>query len=134
MWDAVRKYAGPDERVANNPRFMESMTPWAINISWALLANRRSCYAGSEFATPFTTLSPERIAEIDGLFKRVFDGNGTADDIHDLATRYQCRIAVLTTEDAAWTHDPFADSPYYKLSEEKSQHWKIYRGLDAPSR
>jgi MFS family permease len=134
MWQAVRKYTGPDERVANNPRFMEGMTPWAINISWALLANRRSCYAGPGFAAPFTTLSSERIDEIDGLFRRVFDGKVTADDIRDLATRYQCRVAVLTTEDAAWAHDPFADSAYYKLAEEKPQQWKIYRSIDALSR
>lgn len=133
MWDAVREYAGPDERVANNPRFMAGMTPWAINISWALLANRRSCYAGSGFAAPFTTLSSERISEIDELFRIVFDGEGTAADIRGLATRYQCRVAVLTAEDAAWTHDPFANSPNYKLAEEKPQQWKIYRSIDAPS-
>jgi hypothetical protein len=133
MWGAVRKYARPDERVANNPRFMEGMTPWAINISWALLANRRSCYAGSGFAAPFTTLSSERIAEIDGLFRIVFDGNSTSADIGDLATRYQCRVAVLTVEDAAWTHDPFANSPHYKLAEEKPQQWRIYRRVDSPS-
>jgi hypothetical protein len=131
LWDAVRKYAGPDERVANNPRFMESMTPWAINISWALLANRRSCYAGSGFVAPFTTLSSERIAEIDGSFRRVFGGKVNAYDIRDLATHYQCRVAVLTAEDAAWAHDPFADSAYYKLVEEKPRQWKIYRRVDA---
>jgi hypothetical protein len=110
---------------------MESMTPWAINISWALLANRRSCYAGSGFAAPFTTLLSERIAEIDGLFRRVFDGKVTADDIRDLATHYRCRVAILTAEDAAWAHDPFANSAYYKLAEEKPKQWKIYRRVDA---
>ena len=133
MWEAVRKYASPDERVANNPRFMESMTPRAINISWALLANRRSCYAGPAFAAPFTTLSSERIAEIDGLFKNVFDGNSTAADIRELATQYRCSVAVLTAEDPAWTHDPFADSTYYKLAEEKPERWKIYRRVGSPS-
>jgi hypothetical protein len=110
------------------------MTPWGINISWALLANRRSCYAGAGYATPFTTLSPDRIDEIDGLFMRVFAGRGTAADVRDLATRYQCRTAVLTAEDSAWADDPFANSAVYKLVEEKPQQWKIYRQRDVPNR
>jgi len=134
MWDAVRKYAGPNERVANNPLFMAGMTPWPINISWALLANRRSCYAGEGFMAPFTTVSPEQVAEMDALFRRIFDGKGTADDIRDIATRYQCRVAVLTAEDGAWTQDPFANSADYKLAEEKPQQWKIYRSIDSPAR
>lgn len=134
MWEAVRKYTGPAERIANNPAFLERMTPWGINISWALLANRRSCYAGAGYAAPFTTLSPDRIDEINELFMRVFAGKGTAADVRDLATRYQCRVAVLTAEDSAWADDPFANSPVYKLVEEKPQQWKVYRRRDAPNR
>ena len=37
MWAAVRRHAGPADRVGNNPMFLESMTPWPVNISWALL-------------------------------------------------------------------------------------------------
>jgi hypothetical protein len=134
MWEAMRRYTGSDERIANNPAFLERMTPWRINISWALLANRRSCYAGAGYATPFTTLSPDRIDEINGLFMRVFAGKGTAADVRDLATRYRCRVAVLTAEDSAWADDPFANSDVYKLVEEMPQQWKIYRQRDAPNR
>ncbi|MGH7880738.1 MAG: hypothetical protein ACREQD_14755, partial [Candidatus Binataceae bacterium] len=35
MWAAVRRHAGPAERVANNPRDMAGMTPWPVNIVWA---------------------------------------------------------------------------------------------------
>jgi hypothetical protein len=131
MWEALRKYTGPNERIANNPEFMEYMTPWAINISWALLANRRSCYAGKGYTAPFTTLSPDRINDIEGLFMRVFVGNGTDSDVRQLATRYQCRVALLTAEDPAWTNDPFANSAIYRLVEEKPHQWKIYRSIGA---
>ena len=50
MWAAVRRHAGPADRVANNPLFLQEMTPWPGNISWALLSNRRSCYAGLNLA------------------------------------------------------------------------------------
>ena len=50
MWDAVRRHTTPAERVANNPLFMKDLTPWPVNISWALFADRRSCFAGSELA------------------------------------------------------------------------------------
>ena len=46
MWQAVRRYAATEERIANNPAFLGDATPWPVNISWALLGNRRSCYAG----------------------------------------------------------------------------------------
>ena len=46
LWDAVRRYAAPGARVANNPLFLRDVTPWPVNISWALLANRSSCFAG----------------------------------------------------------------------------------------
>ena len=57
MWQAVRRHTPPGERVLDNPLFLADMTPWPVNISWALLADRRSCYAGSELAIPFAPIS-----------------------------------------------------------------------------
>ena len=58
LWAAVRRYAAPDARVANNPLFLSDVTPWPVNISWALLANRSSCFAGRELALAFAPLPP----------------------------------------------------------------------------
>jgi hypothetical protein len=127
LWEAVRHHSAPDERIANNPRFMEFITPWPVNISWALLANRRSCYAGRELALPFTSMPRERLEEIDSQFRRVFDGTGNRNDVRDLATRYNCSVVVLTPDDRAWFKDPFAASGYYMLAEEKANWWRIYR-------
>jgi hypothetical protein len=131
MWDAVRRHTAPAERVANNPLFMKDLTPWPVNISWALFADRRSCFAGSELALPYTSLPRNEVEKIDDQFQRVFDGKGNADDVRDLARRYQCRVAILTSSDGAWRHDPFADSSFYKLTEEKPGEWKIYRAVEA---
>ena len=111
MWAAVRRHAGADERVANNPLFLQDMTLWPVDISWALLADRRSCYAGRELTLVYTSLPRRRQEEIDAQFIRVFAGTGTPDDIEDIATRYDCRAVVLTSADGAWTNDPFAASP-----------------------
>lgn len=126
LWEAVRRHAAPDERIGNNPLFLEDLAPWPINMAWALLANRRSCYAGEEFALVFTTLTPARRAEIDAQFVRVFAGEGSPDDVMQLATRYDCRVIVLTSEDEGWERDPFATSPYYH-SVEATDEWRIYR-------
>jgi hypothetical protein len=131
MWQAVRRHASPSERIANNPLFMQKMTPWPVNISWALSSDRRSCFAGREFALAFTSLPRRRLAEIEDQFRRVFDGDGNPGDVRDLATRYQCRVIVLTSQDGAWSRDPFAKSPAYTLVEEKAGAWKIYRAVDA---
>jgi hypothetical protein len=87
LWSAVRRYAGPAARIANNPRFLADLTPWPVNISWALLADRSSCFAGREMAVALAPVPPERRAEIDAEFLRVFEGDGTSNDVHDLATK-----------------------------------------------
>jgi hypothetical protein len=126
MWFAVRRHAAKNDRVANNPLFLEKVTPWPVNISWALLADRRSCFAGNELVMTFSPLPPERRSQISDQFIRVFAGTGTSQDIADLAGRYHCRVVVVTVEDGAWNHDPFADSPLYRLAELKPGKWRIY--------
>jgi hypothetical protein len=128
MWAAVRRHAAEDERVGNNPNALAAVTPWPINIGWALLSNRRSCYAGPEFAKVFTALPAARRAEIDALFTRVFAGDGSPDDVRDLATGYGCSVIALTSADSAWQHDPFAGSPFYRLLE-RSAGWRVYRAI-----
>jgi hypothetical protein len=127
MWAAVRRYAGADERLANNPLFLSQMTLWPVDISWALLANRRSCYAGRELALVYASLPRPRLDAIDAKFIRVFAGNAEPGDVEDLATNYECRLVVLTSADGAWANDPFAAHQRYRLAEEKPGAWRIYR-------
>jgi hypothetical protein len=126
LWAAVRRYAPPQVRVANNPLFLKDETPWPVNISWALLADRSSCFAGGDLALPYAPLTAERRKQINAQFIRVFDGSGTADDVHDLAARYHCAVVVLTPSDGAWDRDPFAVSPDYRLAETRESRWRIY--------
>ena len=127
MWAAVRRHAGPDERIANNPLFLADMTLWPVNISWALLADRRSCYAGRELALVYASLPRSRLDEIDAQFIRVFAGKAAPGDLEDLATKHGCQLAVLTSADGAWASDPFAADPRYRLVEERPGAWRIYR-------
>jgi hypothetical protein len=134
MWAAVRRHAAPGERVANNPLFLADMTPWPVNLSWALLSNRSSCFAGRELAMAYAPLPPARREEIDALFTRVFDGDGSADDVRELALRYGCRVIVVTPDDKAWQRDPFAASGLYRLVETAQDRWRIYRSISPPTR
>ncbi len=126
MWQAVRRHAGPDDRVAANPMLEADLTPWPVNISWALQADRRSCFAGREMALAFAPLSAARRADLDARFRRVFDGLGTPADIAAMAQGLGCRVAVVTARDGAWSRDPFADSLYYRPVEERPGAWRIY--------
>lgn len=127
MWAAVRQHSGPQARIGNNPLFLRDMTPWPVNISWALLANRSSCFAGWELAIAYVPLTRERREAIQAQFARVFEGKGTAEDISDLATKYGCEIIVVTRQDMAWDNDPFASDTNYRLVETKEGRWKIYQ-------
>jgi hypothetical protein len=127
LWAALRRHAASGERVANNPLFLEDMTPWPVNISWALLSNRRSCFAGRETASVYTSLPPARMRHINAQFIRVFAGEGSSADVEELARRYDCRVIIVSAIDGAWTRDLFATSPLYRLVEEKADRWRIYR-------
>jgi hypothetical protein len=117
MWQAVRRHAAPSERIANNPRFLDDMTPGPANISWALMGDRRSCYAGNELAIPFAPIPAAARAATEARFVRVFAGEPAADDVKELADRYGCDVIVVTAEDGAWRRDPFASSERYHLVE-----------------
>ncbi|HEX4407771.1 MAG TPA: hypothetical protein VH206_03260 [Xanthobacteraceae bacterium] len=129
LWEAVRKHAGITERVANNPEFLADLTPWDVNISWALLANRRSCYAGDALVGPFSALPEQRALAVQQQFDRIFSGNAEPEDLKALLTEYRCDAVVLTAEDPAWPHDPFATSSLYRLVDSASG-WRIYRRAD----
>jgi hypothetical protein len=125
-WDAVRRYAGPTERVANNPLYLQDLTPWPVNLSWALLANRSSCFAGRELALAFAPLPAARREAISKQFIRIFDGEGTSEDVREMARTYGCDVVVVVPQDKAWTTDPFASGPDYRLAENREGWWRIY--------
>ena len=102
------------------------MTPWPVNISWALLADRRSCYAGPALVGPVSALSEQRNLLINAQFKRVFAGDADPADMVQLATQYNCSTAVVTPQDGAWQRDPFAASPFYRMVEDNPA-WRIYK-------
>ena len=126
MWAAVRKQSGDEERIANNPRFLSDVTRWPINISWALMANRRSCYANSGFG-PFSPRTKISQDDIEAQFDRIFSGHPETDDLKQLAKRYNCALVVVTSQDGAWKNDPFASSEVFQLVETKTDDWRIYR-------
>jgi hypothetical protein len=131
MWAAVRRHAAPDERVANNPLFMQDLTPWPVNLSWALLSDRQSCFAGRELTLAYAALPRARREEIDAQFVRVFAGDASSGDIEELATRYDCRVVVVTAQDGAWRKEPFSTSALYRLVEDDAR-WRIYRLAGVP--
>jgi hypothetical protein len=126
LWTAVRRHAPVGARIANNPLFLEDLTPWPANMSWALLADRSSCFAGRELAVPFAALSPERRDAITDQFIRVFAGQALPTDVGDLATKFGCDVVVVVPQDGAWANDPFAAGPDYRLAESRDGRWRIY--------
>ena len=127
LWNAVRRHSTATERVANNPLFMTDVTKWTINISWALMANRRSCYAGRELAIPFAPISAARRDEIEAQFIRVFAGKPEGADVQQLADHFHCDVVVVTPQDGAWESDPFASANFYHQVEMRPGAWRIYR-------
>jgi hypothetical protein len=131
MWKAVRQYVPPDARVANNPLFLSDLTPWPVNPSWALLANRSSCFAGREMVLALAPLPDKTREAINEQFIRVFAGEGSPQDVGDIARKYGCDAVVLVPQDKAWANDPFASSADYHLAENRDGRWRIYTVVKA---
>jgi hypothetical protein len=129
LWAAVRRYAAPTARVANNPLYLQDLTPWPVNMSWALLSDRDSCFAGREMALAYAPLPPQRREAINAQFIRVFAGQGTSADVDAMAKEFGCDVVVVVPQDGAWTHDPFAASSDYRLAESRENKWRIYTKL-----
>jgi hypothetical protein len=66
-------------------------------------------------AIAFAPLSAERWASRRLL--RVFAGEGTAHDVHKLATQYGCDVAVVVAQDKVWDSHSFVGAPDYRLAE-----------------
>jgi len=126
MWKAVRQYVPPDARVANNPLFLSDLTPWPANVSWALLANRSSCFAGREMVLALAPLPDKTREAVNEQFVRVFAGEGSPQDVSDIAEKYGCDAVVLVPQDKAWANDPFASSADFRLAENRDGKWRIY--------
>ena len=131
FWARVRTHAAPDERIANNTLAFQDMTPWPVNIAWALLSSRRSCFAGYELVLAYAPLTKSQRDAADQLFIRLFDGTASPSDVRDSAEKYRCRVIVVTPQDGAWTKDPFSNNPYYGLAEDQAGAWRIYRATGA---
>jgi hypothetical protein len=126
LWDRVRKYASPLDRIVNNPDYLKDMTPWPVNISWALMSHRRSCYAGSDLVLPFSGLNAEQRKNTEAVFTRLFNGTADPDDVRALGTRYQCKLVIFTPRDSSWLRDPLQNSATYEIVEATTD-LKIYR-------
>jgi hypothetical protein len=131
LWRTVRRQAAPTARVVNNPLFLQDLTPWPANMAWALLANRSSCFAGRELALALAPLSKDMLETINAQFIRVFAGEGTPQDVTDMAKKYGCDVVVVVPQDGAWNNDPFASSPDYRLAENRDGRWRIYVAVNA---
>lgn len=132
LWAAVRRHSAPDERVANDPAAFADVTHWPINISWALLSGRRSCYAGWEFARPFAPLPKAAVDDLDRAFRAVFAGTAPIDDAKRLFADHGCRLIVVMAADGAWRSGAFMNDPAFERLDEAASEWRIFRFISKP--
>ena len=128
-WLSARGYRGP--KLPESQKFD----------TWALMYEAASNGMGITIAVPAVSETYLR----DGRLKPCFGGtsdlrmhyslvyaNGALKerpDVRALATRYDCRVIVVSASDGAWGRDPFAGSGYYQLAEQNDGKWRIYRSV-----
>jgi hypothetical protein len=126
LWQAVRRHTALAARVANDPMQDAALTPWPINIGWALLSDRRSCFAGREMALAFAPLPAAEREATAARVARIFDGDPRDGDLDALAGLLGCATVVLTPASPAWDRDPFARDARFRPVEDRPGRWRIY--------
>ena len=127
LWAAVRRVTAPGERVLNNPLFLSGATPWPDNISWGLMSDRPSCYAGWQAVVAYGALPKPALAALSASVQRVFAGVAAPGEARALVHDRGCRVFVLVPGDGAWARDPFAGDPGFRLVGAETDMWRIYR-------
>jgi hypothetical protein len=128
LWDAVQAVTLPHEVIANNPLAAAEMTPWPVNLGWALFGDRRHCAAGWELLRAYAPqLSPEEARHINEWMTSVFRGNVTEADLRMLKEQYGCATLVVVPGDGLWNHPLLDSNPYYRLVDESPDMYRLYR-------
>ena len=119
-------HGGLGARVANNPRFLARLTPWPVNISWALFANRGPALPAANWRClrPAAAAAPRRSMTSSRAFSPAM-GTATAPCARH-GEAYGCEVVVVVPQDKAWTNDPFAASADYRLAEKRDGQWQIF--------
>jgi hypothetical protein len=125
-WQALRRLSSPADRIANNPELGAAALFWPVNPAWALLADRPSCYAGKQSVVAYGVMTRAQLAAVDERFARVFSGHAMPDDIPTMASLDDCRFALVTAADGAWSANGFASSPDYGLAA-SGDNWRLYK-------
>jgi len=126
LWPAVQLYASGTDRVGSNPHAVAAATPWPVNIGWALLSDRPSCFSGWATVIAYGAIPERFLLDINARFARLFDGTAQPGDVQILAGQYDCAVIALSKDDGAWSHDPFATSAEYRLMQ-AGDSWRIYK-------
>jgi hypothetical protein len=126
MWADVRAATAPDERIANNPHDLEAVTPWAVNIGWALLSDRPSCYAGWETVLAYGAMSRAQLLAMNGRSRRVFAGVPVDGDLRNLRDLDHCAAVLVTSRDPAWRQPFWSDNAMFEPVISRSD-WMLLR-------
>jgi hypothetical protein len=88
LWAAVRRYASPTARVANNPLFLQDLTPWPANMSWALLGQSQFVLCRPRIGARLSRLCRRRAARRSMRNSSACSpGKARADDVSEMARR-----------------------------------------------
>lgn len=128
MWRAVDLTTPSDEAVASNPLYLQSLTPWPGNISWAMLSNRDTCTPPFAYLAAFAPQADKaELGSIYDFMLKIFNGAPQAADFQTLRDRFLCKTILVVPSDALWTSKVLAASGYYHQVEDNPGKWTIYR-------
>lgn len=125
IWPQVRAVTAPEERIATNPQALHDETAWPVNIGWATLSDRKTCYANWGSVVAYGALSHAELDRTEDAFRHVFAGSPQQGDLA-LVRGAGCVAYLVTGADGAWAHDPFAAAPGCRLAA-SGEAWRLYR-------
>lgn len=127
FWEEIRNNTDIHKRILSNPNVYESIEPWNVNIGWATMARRKSCFMGENYATSLGGIESDEIRN--SLLKKLrslYDGLASSDDIHHLMTILHCDVIAVSPVDKLWQLNPDKALPGLTLYS-SGKYWRFYK-------
>ena len=125
----MRRYAGPNDRVADNPLYLDDITGYPVNLSWAFLLQSsillfgvgdgaRLCgFAGDRGSRRWTISSSACLR-----------ARPPPDDLRQMAQDYGCKVVVVTDSDGALDPGPLRHKSLLPVGGEDRRVENLSRG------
>jgi hypothetical protein len=129
-WQIVRRYAGPHELVLSNPDAYARMCPWAVNLNFMLLADRRSVFAQENWVRTYSHgMGEDVMLGLGNLVANAFGKQPNLSLLRALRDQLHVRVLLVDRKDPVWNTNALDLSHIYSRVHGETM-FRVYAATD----